>query len=64
MPKLPQITITVEGGMIQDIDWPESLKGLFEVITMDFDDPDPDDENYRENHAGDGYIEGRWQDPA
>lgn len=60
----PIITITVSGGMIQDVDWPEELKGLFCVVAKDYDDPEEDAEGYREDDNGFGYVETGWADPA
>ena len=59
----PTITITIQGGLVQDIDWPDELKGLFRVVVADYDEPDIDSPEYREDHNGYGYIESAWEDP-
>ena len=58
----PIIQITIDGGMIQDIDWPDELKNLFQVAVMDFDDPDSANTGYRVNERGEGYMLSTWED--
>jgi hypothetical protein len=62
----PQITITVEGGVIQNIDWPDELKNLFQVVVVDCDadDYDLDDPDVHEDADGYRYHEAIWEDPA
>lgn len=56
----PQIVITVKGGLINDIDFPDELKGQVEVVVNDHDDADPERDDYRQDDDGTEYHQQLW----
>jgi hypothetical protein len=60
----PQIVVTVEGGVIQDIEFPPGLPAL-RVVVKDFDIDGVEDSDPLEiNDAGDGYIRSDYENDA
>ena len=54
-----QIVVTIEGGIIQDINIPSELE--VEVKVMDFDTDDIPEKQLSVNDDGDKYIESIWE---
>jgi hypothetical protein len=50
------VRVTVEGGVIQDIDCPEGVR----VIVKDYD-TDGSEEAVKQDDKGDNYIESVWE---
>lgn len=57
--KVPEIVITVEGGLIQDVQIPKDCN--VRVKVMDFDVEGCEDDEVKTNSAGDEYIESVWE---
>lgn len=57
--KVPEIVITVEGGLIQDVQIPKNCN--ISVKVMDFDVEGCEDDEVKTNSTGDEYIESVWE---
>ena len=53
------IIVTVEGGLVQDVDIPEHLSNV-EVVIRDYDTECVEEENLKEDETGDSYFEVRY----
>ncbi len=57
--KKPEIVITVEGGVIQDIQIPKNCNARVKV--MDFDVEGCEDAEVSKNSKGEEYVESIWE---
>lgn len=57
--KMPEIVITVEGGLIQDVKIPKNCN--VRVKVMDFDVEGCENDEVKTNSMGDEYIESVWE---
>jgi hypothetical protein len=57
--KVPEIVITVDGGLIQDVKIPKNCH--IRVKVMDFDVEGCEDDEITTNRAGDEYVESIWE---
>lgn len=51
------VTITVEGGVIQNVDLPDGVR----AVVRDYDYDNEYDTNIHEDIAGDKYVESVWE---
>jgi hypothetical protein len=60
MSEVKTVTITLEGGVIQDVQVPPGVR--VEVMDFDVEGVDPADLSY--NEAGEAYVRSMWEQPA